>query len=148
MKLIPKISYIKKSAITSVIGFLSGLVILVNPVIGVVLFIIDLIVDAKIMETMDTKEIIEKTKIDVLETKKEIDNLLEETKKTKEEIDEMKEKIFNVFSKRGHLTIEERVSELEKKVGFERNHDSLEKKIEELEDKWKRMENRIQELRF
>ncbi|MFA6530409.1 MAG: hypothetical protein WCT31_01670 [Candidatus Micrarchaeia archaeon] len=135
---LPKFEFLKYSFTTSIIGFVSGAVIFFNPILGAILFIIDLIVDAKIMETVDTREDLNDTKIELNKIKNEASQLLEDLKKTKREVTEVKEKTFDTFSKRGFMTIEERLKDIEKNIGIGSSlsfHDTILQRLEKIESK-------------
>lgn len=137
MNLLPRYKHIKYSFLTTILGFCSGLLFLINPLIGLILFIVDIIIDAKIMETLDFSKDITKTENEINQSKKEIKIMLNEIK-------EIKKQTFDTFSKRGFLTIEQRIKELEDEIGLgQHNNTTLDSKLNKLVDAVNELEEQL-----
>lgn len=144
MKLLPRCKHIKYSFLTTILGFCSGLLFLINPLVGLILFVVDIIIDAKIMETLDFSKDIAKTENGINQSKKEIQIMLNEIKNTRNEIKEIKKQTFDTFSKRGFLTIEQRIKELEDAIGLGcHNNTNLDSKLNKLVDAVNELEEQL-----
>lgn len=128
----------------SVFGIIGGVLISLGNIyfigLGIVFILLDVYLEYYFLKKMDTRDEVNKTKQELRKYVEDAKKLSIELKKSAEEIEEMKNKIFNVFSKKGFKTVEERLKELEDVVEGKFGRDGL-LKIKENVEKIKRKLN-------
>jgi len=113
----------------SIFGIIGGILISSgNPYLiglGIVLILIDVYLEYYFLKKMDTREEVTKTKQELKKYVEDAKKLSNELKKTAEEIEDIKKNVFNVFSKKGFKTVEERLKDIEEVVEGKYGRDGL-----------------------
>lgn len=107
-------------------------------VLGFLFILFDVYLEYYFLKKMDTRKEVKKTKEELQKYVEEARKLKIELEKSVVEITEIKKNVFDVFSKKGFKTVEERLKDLEEKVEgkFGRNGlDNLKDDMEKVKGK-------------
>lgn len=124
------LKHIKAIFYISIFGVIAGIYLSSGKfpliILGIICLIIDLIYEYHFLKEMDTREAIEKTKKELKKYVEDARKLKNEIDISKKEIENIKDSVFDVFSKNGFKTVEERLKDIESQLGGNYGKNNLE----------------------